>query len=40
MVENFDIIEKNVGDIKVIKVIGELDALVAPKLKERKGADL
>ena len=35
MVENFDIIEKNVGDIKVIKVIGELDALVAPKLKER-----
>lgn len=35
MVENFDIIEKNVGDIKVIKVIGELDVLVAPKLKER-----
>ena len=35
MVVNFDIIEKNVGDIKVIKVIGELDALVAPKLKER-----
>lgn len=35
MVENFDIIEKNVRDIKVIKVIGELDALVAPKLKER-----
>ena len=35
MVENFDIIEKNVGDIKVIKVIGELDALVAPKLEER-----
>ena len=35
MVKNFDIIEKNVGDIKVIKVIGELDALVAPKLKER-----
>lgn len=35
MVENFDIIEKNVEDIKVIKVVGELDALVAPKLKER-----
>ena len=35
MVVNFDIIEKNVGDIKVIKVTGELDALVAPKLKER-----
>jgi anti-sigma B factor antagonist len=35
MVTNFEIIEKNVGDIKEIKVIGELDALVAPKLKER-----
>lgn len=35
MVVNFDITEKNVGDIKVIKVSGELDALVAPKLKER-----
>lgn len=35
MVTNFEIIEKNVGDIKVIKVVGELDALVAPKLKER-----
>lgn len=35
MVNNFEIIEKNVGDIKELKVVGELDALVAPKLKER-----
>ncbi|MBC2856461.1 MAG: STAS domain-containing protein [Cetobacterium sp.] len=35
MTTNFEMIEKNVGDIKVIKVIGELDALVAPKLKDR-----
>jgi len=35
MVTNFEIVEKNLGDIKVIKVVGELDALVAPKLKER-----
>lgn len=35
MVNNFEILEKNVGDIKVLSVIGELDALVAPKLKER-----
>ncbi|MBM6689728.1 STAS domain-containing protein [Fusobacterium mortiferum] len=35
MVNNFEILEKNVGDIKELKVVGELDALVAPKLKER-----
>ncbi|WP_418964269.1 STAS domain-containing protein [Cetobacterium sp.] len=35
MTTNFEIIEKTVDDIRVIKVCGELDALVAPKLKER-----
>ncbi|MGL4987904.1 MAG: STAS domain-containing protein, partial [Cetobacterium sp.] len=35
MTTNFEIIEKTVEDIRVIKVCGELDALVAPKLKER-----
>ncbi|MGL4308429.1 STAS domain-containing protein [Cetobacterium sp. SF1] len=35
MTTNFEMIEKNIGDIKVIKVVGELDALVAPKLKDR-----
>ncbi|MGL6065309.1 MAG: STAS domain-containing protein [Fusobacteriaceae bacterium] len=35
MTTDFEIIEKNLGDIKVIKIIGELDALVAPKLKDR-----
>lgn len=35
MVNNFEILEKNIGEIKELKVIGELDALVAPKLKER-----
>lgn len=35
MVNNFEILEKSVGDIKELKVVGELDALVAPKLKER-----
>ena len=35
MITNFEIVEKNLGDVKVIKVVGELDALVAPKLKER-----
>ncbi|MGL5052031.1 MAG: STAS domain-containing protein [Cetobacterium sp.] len=35
MTINFEIIEKTVEDIRVIKVCGELDALVAPKLKER-----
>ncbi|MCJ8341838.1 MAG: STAS domain-containing protein [Cetobacterium sp.] len=35
MTTNFEMIEKNIGDIKVIKVNGELDALVAPKLKDR-----
>ncbi len=35
MVNNFEILERNVDDIKVLKVIGELDALVAPKLKDR-----
>ena len=27
--------KKNLGEIKELKVVGELDALVAPKLKER-----
>ncbi|MBP6062798.1 MAG: STAS domain-containing protein [Fusobacteriaceae bacterium] len=35
MMVDFEIVEKNLDDIKVIKIIGELDALVAPKLKER-----
>ncbi|MCX3067990.1 MULTISPECIES: STAS domain-containing protein [Cetobacterium] len=35
MTTNFEIIEKTVDDVRVIKVCGELDALVAPKLKER-----
>lgn len=35
MTVDFEIIEKNIEDIKVIKVVGELDALVAPKLKDR-----
>lgn len=35
MVNNFEILEKNIGEIKALKVVGELDALVAPKLKER-----
>lgn len=35
MTTNFEIIEKTVDDIRIIKVYGELDALVAPKLKER-----
>lgn len=35
MTTNFEIIEKSVDDVRVIKVCGELDALVAPKLKER-----
>lgn len=35
MTVDFDIAEKNIGDIKVLKISGELDALVAPKLKDR-----
>lgn len=35
MTVDFEIIEKNIGDIKVLKIIGELDALVAPKLKDK-----
>lgn len=35
MTVDFEIVEKNLNDIKVIKIIGELDALVAPKLKDR-----
>lgn len=35
MVNNFEILERNVDDIKVLKVVGELDALVAPKLKDK-----
>ncbi len=32
---NFDIIETRNGDIVIMKVEGELDALVAPKLKDK-----
>lgn len=32
---NFDIIEKKNSEITILKVVGELDALVAPKLKEK-----
>lgn len=35
MTTNFEIVEKTVDDIRVIKVYGELDALVAPLLKEK-----
>lgn len=35
MNNNFEIIEKTNKDIRVIKVCGELDALVAPQLKEK-----
>ncbi len=35
MMSNFEISEKEVNGIVVVKVVGELDALVAPKLKER-----
>ena len=35
MNSNFELIEKEVDGIKVIKITGELDAMVAPKLKER-----
>lgn len=35
MVNNFEILERNVDDIKVLKVVGELDVLVAPKLKDK-----
>lgn len=35
MTVDFDIAEKSIGDIKVLKISGELDALVAPKLKDR-----
>lgn len=31
----FDIIEKRNGDVVIIKITGELDALVAPKLKDK-----
>lgn len=31
----FDIIEKRNGDVVIIKIAGELDALVAPKLKDK-----
>lgn len=35
MNSNFELIEKDVNGIKVIRITGELDAMVAPKLKER-----
>lgn len=37
---NFDIIEEKIDDVKVIKVTGELDALVAPRLKEKITKDM
>ncbi|MCK5780666.1 MAG: STAS domain-containing protein [Psychrilyobacter sp.] len=38
MNSNFELIETEVNGIKVIKITGELDAMVAPKLKERLAA--
>lgn len=35
MITNFEIVEKDVDDIKVLEISGELDALVAPQLKEK-----
>jgi len=35
MNSNFELIEKDINGIKIIKITGELDAMVAPKLKER-----
>ena len=35
METGFDIIEKRNGDVVIIKIEGELDALVAPKLKDK-----
>lgn len=32
---NFELKEEKEKEIKIIKIIGELDAMVAPKLKER-----
>ena len=32
---NFDIIETRNGEIVIMKVEGELDALVAPRLKDK-----
>ena len=34
MGNNFEILEKMKDNVQIIKIIGELDALVAPKLKE------
>lgn len=34
MGNNFEILEKIKDDVQIIEIIGELDALVAPKLKE------
>lgn len=34
MGNNFEILESVKNDIQVIEIVGELDALVAPKLKE------
>lgn len=34
MGNNFEILEKMKDDVQIIEIIGELDALVAPKLKE------
>ena len=35
MVSNFEISEKEVNEVVVVKVVGELDALVAPKTKRK-----
>lgn len=35
MSNNFEIVEKDVEDIKILSISGELDALVTPKLKDK-----
>ncbi len=34
MGNNFEILEKMKDDVQILEIVGELDALVAPKLKE------
>lgn len=34
MGNNFEILEKMKDDVQILEILGELDALVAPKLKE------
>ncbi|TDT69169.1 anti-sigma B factor antagonist [Hypnocyclicus thermotrophus] len=35
MVTNFEILEEKIGDTVILRVKGELDALVAPQLKDK-----